>query len=99
MSSVSLPPPPPDALQSNAPPRPARRWPWVLGLLAALCLGGAIGYGGTPEPEIVTKEVTVEIEVEPADMDERRAVLDQRQEELDDEAAELEQRGTDLDDP
>lgn len=32
--------------------------------VAALLIGAALGYGGTPEPEVVTETVTKEVEVE-----------------------------------
>lgn len=97
------PPPPPPFPDTYLPVNPqgsqskrSRRWPWILGLIGALAAGGAIGYGGTPEPEVVTKEVEVEVEVEPSDMDERRAELDQQEDDLDDRTSELEERDEEL---
>ena len=74
------PPPPPQSSRTMQSAKKPRIWPWIVGVVAALGIGGAVGYGGTPEPEIITKEV--EIEVEPADMDDRRAELDERDEAL-----------------
>lgn len=88
------PPPPPHGSQPTIVAKRPRKWPWVLGVIGAFVLGGAAGYGGTPEPEIVTKQV--EIEVEPADMDERRAVLDDREAELDQRSSELDERDEEL---
>src|SRR5699024_5285451 len=94
LNPVPPPPPPLSARRVQAAKKP-RRWPWIVGIVAALGVGGAVGYGGTPEPEIITKEV--EIEVEPADMDERRAVLDEREEELEQRSSELDERSGELD--
>ncbi|MFD6814528.1 hypothetical protein [Enteractinococcus coprophilus] len=86
------PPPPPHVDHLPAVAKKSRKWPWVLGIVGAFVLGGAAGYGGTPEPEIVTKEV----EVEPADIDERRSVLDEREDDLDQRSSELDERSSDL---
>lgn len=90
------PPPPPHPIERDQVAKKPRRWPWIAGIIGAFLLGGATGYGGTPEPEIVTKEVEVEIEVEPADMGDRRAELDQREEEMDQRGSELDERDEEL---
>ncbi len=93
MTLHTLPPPPPPATQPDASEsRKTRKWLWVAGLIFALVGGIAIGYGGTPEPEIITKEVEIEVEVEPSDMDERRAELAQREDELEQRNSELDER-------
>lgn len=77
-----------------------RRWPWIAGIIAAFVIGGAAGAVGETEPEVVTETeiVTEEVEVEPADVGERRSALDEREEELDEREGQLETREGDLDD-
>lgn len=90
--------PPPPRPQSSGKMQSAKKprtWPWIVGIVAALGIGGAVGYGSTPEPEVITTEV--EIEVEPADMDERRAILDEREEELEQRSSEVDERSGELD--
>lgn len=89
------PPPPPQSSRTMQSAKKPRIWPWIIGVVAALGIGGAVGYGGTPEPEIITKEV--EIEVEPADMDDRRAELDDLEAELEQRSSELDERSDELD--
>ena len=95
MTFNSVPPPPPHASSPTPVAKKPRKWPWIAAIIGAFAVGGAAGYGGTPEPEIVTKEI--EIEVEPADMDERRAALDEREDELEQRSSELDERSSDLD--
>lgn len=73
-------------------------WQWVAGMVLALLLGGGVGFllaAGTLEPEIVTEEV--EVEVEPAELIERREALDERETVLDDRGEILSSRSSDLD--
>lgn len=96
----SVPPPPPDPFHAanswqHTPPaskRP-RRWPWIIGLIGTLAIGGVAGIAIDGEPEVITKE----IEVEPADVGEQRADLDQRAADLDDRENELDTRQSQLD--
>lgn len=100
-NSVPPPPPTPSQVTNNDSPasstrRRPRRWPWVIGLIAAGGLGGLTVWALQPEPEV--------IEVEPADMTERRTQLDQRSEQLgaqssdlDDRQAEIDTQSSDLD--
>lgn len=74
----------------------SRRWPWVSAVVVALVLG--IGIGGAaaqPDPEVVTKVVTEE--VEPADLSAQRASADKRDEELSASATRLDEREAKLD--
>lgn len=89
-------------VQETYPRPPAtkrRRWPWILGILVAFGLGGAIGTSGEPEVETVTETETVveEVEVEPSDIEERRSELDEREEGLDEREGELEAREGEVD--
>lgn len=87
----------PDAPEQS---RKRRRWPWIVGIVAALLAGVGIGSSGDPEPEVVTQtetetvteEVKVEVEVEPADLEERRDAIAEDEESLDARTAELDDR-------
>lgn len=74
-----------------------KRWPWIAGMVLALLFGGGVGFfaAGTVEPEIVTEEV--EVEVEPAELIERREALDDRETVLDERGETLSSRSSDLD--
>jgi hypothetical protein len=61
-----------------------RRWPWVVGIVAALVIGATIGAAGQTEPiaqpdvEAISAEqdrVSAELDQRSADLDEREATL------------------------
>jgi hypothetical protein len=83
-----------------------RRWPWIVGIVAALFVGYGAGAAGGDETEPVAEEapepqptvtVTETVEDEPSDdlvaeLDARAEELDQREADLDAHAAELDDR-------
>lgn len=81
----------------DEPRKKPKRWPWLAGIVIAFAIGGGGGLvvAGGVEPEIVTEEV--EVEVEPADLLERREALDERETVLDDRGETLSTRSSDLD--
>lgn len=72
------------------PEKTPKRWPWIVGIVAALFIGVGLGMGGQAEPEVVTKQV--EVEVEPVNMAQRREALDSFAAELDKREAAVEQQ-------
>lgn len=94
------------AAESAAQRSGPRRWPWILGIVAALLVGYGAGAAGGDETEPVadgapepqpTVTVTETVEVDPSDdlvaeLDRRADELDQREADLDAYAAELEVR-------
>lgn len=92
----TIPPPPPETSQYSLPTpttdqKRSKTWLWLVGILGAFALGGAVGYIVTPEPEVITEEV------EPADVGERRAELDTLADQLDVRETQLDTRQTELD--
>lgn len=79
----------------------SKKWPWIAGIVGAFVFGGVVGAATIeePEPEIVTEveTVTETVEVEPADLEERREELADRESALDERGAQLDERGEDLD--
>lgn len=85
-------------------PSKPHRWPWIVGIAAALFVGFGLGAAGqsepepvAAEPEVVTETVEVEVpgEIPAEDLEElaaREAALDELAAELDETAAELDER-------
>lgn len=101
--------------QPEQPPTPAptkrRRWPWIVGIVAALLLGVGIGAsGGEPAPTSVGEPVggndpntpaprpTVTVTAEPAELAKREQLLDDLQGELDDLSTALDEKVVALED-
>jgi hypothetical protein len=51
--------------ETTAETHKPRRWPWIVGIVAAFVIGTTIGAAGQTEPEVVTETRTVEVPAEP----------------------------------
>lgn len=82
------------ATSQTESPKP-RLGAWLVAVIVAFAVGGGVGVAvaGGIEPEVVTEEV----EVEPAELVERREALDARESLLDDRGETLSSRSSDLD--
>lgn len=73
-------------VNTQPPAKKPRKWPWIVGIVGAfffgIGFGAALGSGG--EAEAAAETVIEEVEVEPADIEDRRVELDERESDLDD---------------
>jgi hypothetical protein len=100
MSTIDLPTSEPEHSQ-----RKPRRWPWIVGIVAALVVGATIGAAGQTEPEVTQARIET-VEVDNPDLQRQIAMLESQlataeskvaeRDELETRAAELDALATEL---